>query len=55
MGAVMRQFWTVRVDYTVEADNEDDAIVKYHDNLDMTYDGIWDVQLAWQEEEEDDE
>jgi hypothetical protein len=49
----MRRFWTVRADYTVEADDEDQAIEKYFKNEDTTYDGFWELELAWEEDDDD--
>jgi hypothetical protein len=49
----MRKFWTVKADFTVEADSKDEAIQKYFDNVDVTYDGIWSTELAWEEENDD--
>ena len=45
----MRRFWTVRADYTVEADSEEQAIEKYFKDEDTIYDGIWELELAWEE------
>jgi len=49
----MRRFWTVRANYTVEAESEEQAIEKYFKDEDITYDGIWELELAWEEDEED--
>jgi hypothetical protein len=49
----MRKFWTVRVDYTVEADTMDEAIDKYRQNIDTTYDGVWSVEFDFEEENDE--
>jgi hypothetical protein len=49
----MRRFYTVRVDYTVEAESMDEAADKYRNLIDTSYDGIWSIDFAFEEEDDD--
>jgi len=48
----MPKYWTVRVDYTVEADSMDEAVDKCKQQIDLDYNGVWSVEFDYKDEEE---
>lgn len=48
----MRKFWSVMVEYTVEAETEEQVWEKWSKEEDVTYEGIYSIEFDYEEEDD---